>query len=174
MLQPSNEPKTFQPKAMKYYDVKKNWRHVKPHLEDKKLNDILVRDFNKYTFGRWGKSFTYGDLPFSFESCDWFVNHRGRRPAFWNYVKHGACHWLVNFNLRLAKLIEPKKLWRIITSARHSTVWDGENTLFDFNFQALGVEPNKCFELAFQEELEPGKYGRVNFAPHYSVDSAGA
>jgi hypothetical protein len=42
MLQACNEPKAFQPKAIKYYDLKKNWRHVKPHLGDKKLNDILV------------------------------------------------------------------------------------------------------------------------------------
>jgi hypothetical protein len=48
-----------------------------------------------------------------------------------------------------------------ITSERHSTVWDGGNTLFDFNFQALGIDPNECFETAFEEELKPGKYVRV-------------
>jgi hypothetical protein len=30
---------------MKCYDLK-NWRRVKPHLADKGINDILVRDFN--------------------------------------------------------------------------------------------------------------------------------
>ena len=35
-------------RPVKYYDLKKNWRRVRPHLADKKLNDILVRDFNKY------------------------------------------------------------------------------------------------------------------------------
>src|SRR5215472_12181479 len=126
-------------KIMRYYDLKKNWHRVKPHLGDKQLNDILVRDFNKFTFGRWNKTFTYGDLPYEFESCDWDYDHRGRRPAYWQYVKHAACHWLVNFNLRLAMLVQPAKPWRIITSDDHSTVWDGSDTLFDFNFLVSSV-----------------------------------
>jgi hypothetical protein len=158
-----------QSKSMKYYDLKKNWHRVMPHLGDKELNEILVRDFNDFTFGRWGRKFTYGDLPCEFESCDWDWEHRGRRPAFWNYVKHGACHWLVNFNLRLAMLVKPKRHWRIIASEDHSTVWDGNDTLFDFNFLAFGIDPNECFDLAFEEELEPGEYLPVDFAEHYSV-----
>jgi hypothetical protein len=55
------------------------------------------------------------------------------------YVKHAACHWLVNFALELAQHVEPNRAWRIITSQEHSTVWDGKDTLFDFNFLALGV-----------------------------------
>jgi hypothetical protein len=156
--------------SMEYYDLKKNWHRVKPHLGDKELNDILVRDFNKFTFGRWGRKFTYGDLPCEFESCDWDWEHRGRRPAFWNYVKHSACHWLVNFNLRLATLVKPKRQWRIITSEDHSTVWDGNDTLFDFNFQAFGIDPIECALLAFENVLEPGEYAQVEFANHYSVE----
>jgi hypothetical protein len=63
------EPTTIS-KSMKYYDLKKNWRRVKPHLADKKLNDILIRDFNKFTFGRWSQTFTFGNLLYEFESCD--------------------------------------------------------------------------------------------------------
>jgi hypothetical protein len=157
-------------RPMKYYDLKKNWRRVRPHLADKKLNNILIRNFNKYTFGRWGEEFTHGRLPCEFESCDWDIDHPGRRPAFWNYTKHGACHWPVNFSLRLAMLVMPERPWRIITSERHSTVWDGEETLFDFNFQAFGIDANECFEMASEKELAPGKYLRVYFAEHYSVD----
>ena len=40
-------------------------------------------------------------------------------------MKHAACHWLVNFALELAQLVEPDRKWRIITSDKHSTVWDG-------------------------------------------------
>jgi hypothetical protein len=149
-----------QSKMMSYYDLKKYWRHVQPHLVDKKLNYILVRDFNKYTTGLGWGPFVHGNLPSDFETCDWGVDHRGRRPAFWRYVKHAACHWLVNFSLRLAMLVEPNKPWRIITSEKHSTVWDGGDTLFDFNFQAFGIDPNKCFEDAFEKELKPGKYLR--------------
>jgi hypothetical protein len=84
-----------------------------------------------------------------------------------------ACHWLVNFTLRLAMLVQPKKRWRIITSEKHSTVWDGGDTLFDFNFQAFGIDPNECFDAAFEKELEPGKYKRVYFAQHNSVEPTG-
>ena len=167
-LSGGSEPPTI---GMKYYDLKKNWHRVKPHLEDKELNDILVRDFNQFTFGRWGRKFTHGDLPCEFESCDWDWEHRGRRPGYWRYVKHGACHWLVNFNLRLATLVQPKKPWRIITSEDHSTVWDGNATLFDFNFQAFGIDPNECFDSANDEELNPGAFVRVEFTEHYTVAS---
>ena len=44
---------------MRYYDLQRHWtKRIEPHLGDKKLNAILVRDFNKFTFGRWEKRFT--------------------------------------------------------------------------------------------------------------------
>lgn len=100
-------------------------------------------------------------VPFEFESCDWYCNRKGRRPAYWNYVKHGACHWLVNFNLKLAMLVEPERDWRIITSDDHSSVWDGKNTLFDFNFSALGVHPDECFLIANKKQLKLGQLMEV-------------
>jgi hypothetical protein len=124
---------------------------------DKRLNEILVRDFNKYTLGRWGECFTPGQFPRDFESCDWDYDHRGPEPRFWRYVKHGACHWLVNFNLRLAQLVEPERAWRILTSDRHSTVWDGDQTLFEFNYLAWGTAPDECFERANGTQLPPGQ-----------------
>src|SRR5262245_12737081 len=117
-----------------YYDLKKNWRRVRRHLSDPILNAILVEDFNKYTFGRWNKPFRHGDYPADFESCDWRYSRRCEDPNFrfcgyMRYVKHSACHWVVNFALRLAMLVEPNREWRIITSGDHSTVWDGRDTL---------------------------------------------
>jgi hypothetical protein len=44
--------------------------------------------------------------------------------------------------------------------------------IFDFNFQALGIDPNKCFASAADKELPPGKYLRVYLAEHYSVDQS--
>jgi hypothetical protein len=153
---------------MRYYDLRRYWRQVEPHLKDERLNAILVRDFNKYTYGRWRKRFTRGMFPREFESFDWDIDHCGPAPRFWRYVKHAACHWLVNFNLRLAMRAEPKRPWRIITSRRHSTVWDGKSWLFDFNFLALGVSPRECFELACGggRELAPGKLIRVYYPDH--------
>ena len=36
----------------------------------------------------------------------------------------------------------------IVTTRKHSTVWDGAETLFDINFLALGVDPDEAWELA--------------------------
>jgi hypothetical protein len=49
---------------MRYYDLKRHWtRRIMPHLQDEMLNRILVRDFNKFTYGRWGKRFLPGTYP---------------------------------------------------------------------------------------------------------------
>jgi hypothetical protein len=157
--------------TLRYYDLKKSWPKRR-HIGHPDVQQILVKDFNKFTYGRWRQEFLPGMVPTEFESCDWQYGHKGRRPAFWNYTKHAACHWLVNFCLRLAQLVEPDREWRIITSQKHSTVWDGAYLLFDFNFQALGVSPKDCFDAANEEHLNPGEYMEVDWAEHYSVDAA--
>ena len=65
-------------------------------------------------------------------------------------------------------LVMPNRPWRIITSERHSTVWDDGDLMFDFNYQAFGVDPNESFDSAFDKELPPGKYRPVYFAEHYT------
>jgi hypothetical protein len=77
----------------------------------------------------------------------------------------------------MAMLVDPKRPWRITTSDKHSTVWDGRETLFDFNFQAFGIPADQCFAHATDpeanpEELKPGKECKVYLAEHYSVDVA--
>src|ERR1700752_3272445 len=138
-----------------YYDLQRHWtRKIVPHLNDESLNRILVRDFNKFTFGRWEKPFLPGNFPEDFESWDWRWSHgrRGPCPRFWAYVKHSACHWIANFALQLAQLAEPGEKWRIVTSQKHSTVWDGQKTLFDFNLLALGVPVDEAWELAAESK----------------------
>ena len=86
---------------MIYYPIQKNWsRRIEPHLTNKRVQATLVRDFNKYTYGRWRQRFLPGMRPTEFESCDWRVTRGGRQPEYFDFVKHGACHWLVGFNLR--------------------------------------------------------------------------
>jgi hypothetical protein len=156
---------------MRYYDLSRNWtRKIMPHLGEKKLNEILVRDFNKFTYGRWQQRFGRGEFPRDYETCDWDIGYRGRRPRYWAYVKQAACHWLVNFNLRLAELAEPRRSWRILTSDRHSTVWDGDRTLFDLNYSAFRIPPQECFEAAHVRELPVGKYRRCGLAEHCRVE----
>jgi hypothetical protein len=154
-----------------YYPLARNWtKKIVPHLKDKELNKILVRDMNRFTWGRWRQKFTAGMLPEEVESCDWRFSHRGPYPRYWAYVKHAACHWIVNFCLRLAMLAEPNKSWRILSSDAHSTVWDGDKTLFDFNFSALGIPPHKCYELATvgpHTEMPVGKEIKVHYADHW-------
>jgi hypothetical protein len=159
------------PENLRYYNIRRHWtKRIMPHLSDQKLNAILVRDFNRYTYGRWRRRFRHSNLPYHFESCDWHASHHPPYPRFWDYVKHGACHWLVNFNLRLATLAEPKQPWRILTSDHHSTVWDGKRTLFEFNFLAFGISPTECFNLANDKELPMGKPLKVYYARHYTLE----
>ena len=91
----------------------------------------------------WRQKFMPEPPPTQFELCDrQLQTHKGRRPAFLQYTKHAACHWLVNFTPRLAERVEPQHEWRMITSDEHSTgCWTGKDLLFDFNFQAMGILP---------------------------------
>jgi hypothetical protein len=140
-----------------------------PHLNNDVLQAILVEDFNKFTMGRWNQPFVRGMVPFGFETCDWHLHRKGRPPRYRSFCKHSACHWLVNFALCLAMLAEPRRSWRIITSERHSTVWDGDETIFEFNFNAMGISADECFRLAHKKELKPGRYITTYYADHYSL-----
>lgn len=64
--------------------------------------------------------------------------------------------------------VEPSRPWRIVTSADHSTVWDGEEALFDFNFLALGIDSDECFALADGRRLPMGKDSMVHRLRHFS------
>jgi hypothetical protein len=142
---------------MHYYNLQKNWRKITRHLNNPTVSHALVRDFNLFTMGTWATPFTPGMLPEDVESCDWRCEgRRGPMPHYWRYVKHSACHWVVNFTLQLAQLVEPKKNWCIVTSDEHSTVWDGGSILFDFNFQALGISATECWQ-----EARYGKNAKV-------------
>ena len=109
--------------------------------------------------GKWRKPFLHGQYPAEFGRECWSdgldEERTSPRYAYMNYVAHGACHWLVNFALRLAMLAEPDREWRIITSEYHSSVWDGRNTLFEFNWQAFGEPPEDCFHAAYREGAAP-------------------
>jgi hypothetical protein len=147
------------PGDIAYYDLKKHWtRKIVPHLDDKELNDILTRDFSCYTLDRWGHVIRGDQFPQDYETAIIDLDHRGPPPRYWMYTKHAAGHYLVNFSLRLAMLSLPHHSWRILTSDFHSTVWNGDNLLFDFNFLRREVPPKQCFVVSDEEELAPGEY----------------
>jgi hypothetical protein len=82
---------------MIYYPIQKNWsRRIKPHLTNKRVQATLVRDFNKYTYGRWRQRFLPGMRPTEFESCDWRVTRGGRQPEYFDFVKHGRAIGLLD------------------------------------------------------------------------------
>ena len=156
---------------MKFYPIAARWRRIKPHLANPEVQRILVRDLRKVS-----PRFRPGMKPAEIDSCDWrFFDHegnprRGRAPAFWDYAVHARCHWVANFNLRLAELVEPKRPWRIVTSQKHSTCWDGAETLFDLNFLAMGVDSDEAWRLA----SEGGRHLRVGREKQCHVVARGA
>lgn len=145
-------------KKMRYVDVQKNWRKIGPFARSDKARKIWMKDMKEYEQMRGWVS-RARELPCDYDSCDWRYNRGpGRKPGFWDYVCHGACHWVVNLNLFLAISFDSTVPWRILTSDHHSTVWDGEKRLFDMNFLALEINPNEGFKMANDIELEPGEF----------------
>ena len=39
--------------AVYYYNLKRHWRKVRRHIEHPQVQALLVRDFNRCTWGRW-------------------------------------------------------------------------------------------------------------------------
>lgn len=105
-------------------------------------------------------------VPACFDSCDWrFVTDRpGRTPAYWDFACHSACHWVADMCLYVASKAYPEIPWRIVSSHKHSTVWNGctkTPVLFDVNFSAIGVKPKEAWELASMGRmLKPGSWLR--------------
>jgi hypothetical protein len=49
-------------------------------------------------------------------------------------------------------------------------VSNGNDLLFDFNFQALGVDANECFDLANDKELQLGEHLKCYLAQRYTLE----
>lgn len=148
--------------SLRYYDPVKNWRKLAVHLTA--AEPTLIRDFGLFVwYKHHNKNFISGMVPHDFENADTWILRPGRRgpkPAYWSYIKCGACHWLVNHNLELIQRACPKYSWRIITSNRHSTVFNGEDLLFDLNYFAIRIPPKKAYRLARTNGivLPPGEH----------------
>lgn len=160
--------------CIQYYDIQKNWRKLrKIYLSPETLlsswyemecfQEGKAEDFN---FEFKPKPFSLDHRPADYDSCDWRYaepgcGKRGRKPAYWDFVCYRACHWVNNVGLGVAQIAMPDRPWRLITSNKHTTCWDGDHTLFDINFLALGVTAKEAWELAAEqddsEHLLPGE-----------------
>ena len=66
---------------MQYYDIQKKWRKVQSAIDhNPHINNVLVRDSNKFTFGR------IRDV---------------------NNTKHATCHWLVKIAASASFIVSP-------------------------------------------------------------------
>jgi len=161
----------------RYIDIQQHWRRVKPFFYSEKAFKIwkpCMEECSQWKAEDHG--FPYrprpdARYPKDYDGCDWRCRideprRRGPDPAFWDFVCHAACHWLVDLNLYVAWESFPELSWRILTVStgenNHSTVWDGSlihPLLFDANFLALGIPAQEALRDVWNgRELRVGQY----------------
>ena len=152
--------------SLSYFPVQKHWRKLGPIFNSKEAEAIWRPNMVEYLKQRAADhNFKYVARqvasPSECDSCDWRCDHRGRMPAYWDFVCHSACHWLVDMCLHVAMKAYPQVPWRIVSSRQHSTVWNGDiknPVLFDVNFLALDVPVKEAWDLAIKGRvLKPGR-----------------
>lgn len=153
-----------------YFPIQQRWRKLKPifassaHIWRPNMEDFRQQKADTHGFKYTPDS--RDTLPRDHDSCDWRwcrEGQRGRHPAFWDYVCHSACHWVADMCLYVAQIADPKTPWRVVSSQKHSTVWNGDMerpVLFDTNFLALGVSAPDALRLASRggRALKPAQW----------------
>jgi hypothetical protein len=171
---------------MKYYPIQKNWRKAKDIYSSPEAKAIwypdmiLFEEMKAEDLGvkQWYPTDSPELTPSDFDSCDWRrerlgQGRKGPQPAFWKYVCHGACHYLVDLGLYVATTVEPDRDWRVMCSDDHSTVWDGKDMLWDLNYTALGIDPDEAFKIATKRASHTGVYAfEIPAVPAASVLSS--
>ncbi len=158
-----------------YFPIQKHWRKLGPIFKSAEAKSIWLPCMKEYVYSRAlehkykAKPKRDYECPAALDSCDWRwcrfdrkTNKIGPHPAFWDFVCHSACHWVVDLCLYVARKAYPKVPWQIMTSDKHSTVWNGDTkrpVMFDVNFLALEVSAKECWQLASKgRKLKPGKW----------------
>ncbi len=149
------------PAQLIYYPIQKRWKKLGPIFRSEEMTELAhsVMEIyaqhraRTYGFQHKPKEFSSSITPSDYDGCDWRLNtgRHGRQPDFWKYVCHGACHWTGPINIMAAMKAEPKKSWKLITSDRHTTVWDGEHTLFDPSYLAMRIPVADAWEYAAKQ-----------------------
>ena len=146
---------------LEYYPIQKQWKKLKPIDKSEPFCEIAHMEMERYAENRanhYGYKFKptkYSPqiTPSDYETCDWryMTGRRGRHPAFWDYVCHGACHWTAPLGLIVAQVALPERDWVLVTSKQHTTVWDSEHTIMDANFLALNINVAEAWKMAAQQ-----------------------
>jgi hypothetical protein len=169
-------------KEIEYYDIQKNWNKFANYFKTKKVRQEIVAGLiidyfweseregssmstQDFIFPRYRKNENYGKLDFGDMLPKHFNKHhyelwlnydRGILPKYCDYVKGGWCHNSVNMCMEVLNQhnlrTRDKRDWRIVTSPKHSTIWDGHNTLFDLQYLAFGFPVEQAYEEAFIDE----------------------
>ena len=165
-----------EPRSISYVRIPSYWRTLRKYAESEEATAIWrpgmlqwwslnMLDFNDAT-GDWPVEdlHTIAVYPADYDNVDWRPfnedgsNRIGRRPEFWKYVCMGACYFLVNLNLHLAKKWRPQIPWRVLSSEYHATVWNGDREnmiLFDMQYLALGVQLPRAWEVLCHPNYRP-------------------
>jgi hypothetical protein len=166
MITKARDPKVW--KKARYYDLKEKWSKVSKFFRSEEARNIwhpCIEEFMERRAEESGFPHTPkpdARFPTEYESCDWRSSATGRQPAFWDYARHSACHWVADLALFVAKKVHPEVPWRLLYSQKHTTVPNGsvqDPVLFDINFQAMGVTASQALEIASKgREFKPGVY----------------
>lgn len=157
-----------------YFPIQARWGKLGPIFkseESTRLWRANLREYSEQRYADYKLSYKYDpkrySLPKHHDHCDWRFDRRrpGPMPAFWDFACHSACHWVVDMALYVARSAYGKVPWRVVSSQKHSTVWDGDEAhpvLFDINFLALGISAPEALKLATTRGriLKPGRYLR--------------
>lgn len=153
-----------------YVDITKKWSKLKSLFQSKEARDIwepCLREFTQIECKKRGKEYPVAfyegeNARPCWHDGDWRCG-TSRPPEWWNYACGKACHWVADLALFVAQAGLKREQWRIVTSQKHSTVWNGdcENpVVFDLNFSALGIPPSEALLFAARRgrELKVGEY----------------
>ena len=153
-----------------HFDIQKHWRKLGPIFRSDAATAIwqaCMWEFGGHKLGNRGFNPDFKGLdvnsPSDYESSDWRCDRGPGRPsAILGFACARACHWVADLALYVAVTAYPSTPWRLLNSAKHTTVWNGcvdKPVLFDINFYCLGISAQKAMKLASQgRELKAGQY----------------
>lgn len=156
---------------MQFVDIQKLWKRLGPIYRSEAAREIWLPELNLMSVIKSQRNGFSARLnfeakaPSDFDFCDWRYGKPGRKPAYWDFACHGACHWLAPLNIWVAMQTEPNTPWQIVRSEVHSTVWDGKDRLWDLNYLARDIPANEAWQLAAQQ-------GSTEFLPVASMNNA--